>query len=137
MSQLLLRELAAARREAEALMLDTCRADRVARVDDDDDIGDATVVYVDPPVYEGRCKVQTYEPHERVVNIGGASRVLQRYRLDVPWNAGPFRVGDLITITAALSASAVHASESRYRVAGLHEKTLQSAQRLLVEEEVG
>lgn len=131
MSAGLAQALAAGRREAEALMLDSCTIRRVVDVLTDAD-GNDIAVY--ESVYAGRCKVQTYEPYERSPESGGRTVVVQRYSVHVPVGAGPFLPGDVITITA--SRFATHAVGATYRVAGLHEKTFQTAQRLLVDEEV-
>lgn len=121
--------LRAGRKAAERLMVD---AVQIARVSTDlDEWGNAA-----PPavVYEGKAKVQTFEPYESQRESGGASVIQQRYSVHVPWDAGPFRVGDVVTVTAA--ALSAHAVGAEYRVAGLHEKSLQTSQRLLVDEDV-
>lgn len=118
--------------QAESLMVDTCTITRE---------GEGWVVDPDtgrevpaPPttVYEGKCKVQTYEPHERTPDVGGSTEVIQRYHVHVPVTAGPFEVGDVVTITSG--ANDPTTSGRTFRVAGLHEKTWQTAQRLLVDE---
>lgn len=123
--------LMAGRRRAESLMVDRCVIERNVGTDIDDE-GRETPTWAS--VYEGRCKVQTYEPYESERESARAHVVQQRYSVHVPVSAGPFRPGDRVTITAA--AVAFHAVGAKYRVAGLHEKTFQTAQRLLVDEEV-
>lgn len=116
---------------AESLMFDTVRVERGAGQIDDGRGGSVTAFEL---VYEGRAKIQTPENYEKDPVAGGHTFVLQRYAVHMPWDAGPFQVGDRITVTAAqLSAHAVGAI---YRVTGLHEKTMQTAQRVSIEEVV-
>lgn len=94
-----------------------------------------TVVYPLPGAVaplDGRCKVQTYEPHETARESGDHVFTEQRYHLHLPIGAGPVKVGDTATITAA-SADTRLVGKS-YRIAGLHTKSLATAQRLLVDE---
>lgn len=120
----------AGRRAAERLMLDVIRISRVSREGVEDGLGG--VIFPLVPVYEGVGKIQTYEPYEQTPNVGGATLVLQRYSVHVPWDAGVFEPGDTVKVIAARWDIASVGRE--YRVAGLHEKTLQTAQRLLVDE---
>lgn len=76
-------------------------------------------------VYEGRCKVQSFRPYETVVISGGRPVVEQRTEIHVPVGAGPFRVGDVWTVDGF---------DYVFRVGGVDEKSLQTAQRLLVDE---
>lgn len=78
-------------------------------------------------VYEGKCKIQTYEPYEQVLETVQHSAVQQRYSVHIPYGAGPFEVGDIIALAG---------SDRKFRVGGLHEKTYQTAIRLLVDEVV-
>ncbi|MFV2143218.1 DUF6093 family protein [Isoptericola sp. G70] len=52
-------------------------------------------------VYSGPGRVQTYEPHERDVEVGGGSVTVQRYSVHLP--VGPFapEVGDQIEVIAS------------------------------------
>ena len=85
-------------------------------------------------VYAGRGKVQTYEPYESAVaSQAGHTFITQRYSVHVPVDAGQFDVGDRVTI---LRGSGPVEDGVKYRVAGLHEKTFQTAQRLLVDQVV-
>lgn len=122
--------LLAGRRAAEHLMVDACLVERVMGEEAIDEEGRIVVGRV--TVYSGRCRVQTYEPYETARESAGATVIQQRYSVHVPVTAGPFRPGDLVTITGG-SSSAVG---SLYRIAGIHEKTFQTAQRLLVDENV-
>lgn len=120
----------AGRRAAEHLMVDRIIISRVSRVGVEDGLGGETFPLI--PVYEGVGKIQTYEPYEQTPNVGGASIVMQRYSVHVPWDAGVFEPGDVVKVLEARWD--VSSIGREYRVAGLHEKTLQTAQRLLVDE---
>lgn len=115
-------------------MVDTCT---ITRADPDAPwVPDPETGYDVPPppatVYEGRCKVATYEPYEATPDVGGKTVVQQRYSIHVPVSAGPFEVGDLVTITGSANLPAT--TGRTFRIAGLHEKTWQTAQRLLTDE---
>jgi hypothetical protein len=120
---------------AEALMTSTGRFTR-----NDPDAGpdwnEETGKYVDPTltIYEGPCKVQTYEAFESEPDAGGAQRVIQRYYLHVPVSAGPFLPGDRAEIIASPNHLLVG---NVYTVAGPHEKDWQTAQRLLADLDAG
>lgn len=117
---------------AVSMMRDTCRIER--------DSSDEWVITpngreVPAPsvvVYEGPCKIATYQSYEQNPEVAGMTETLQRYAVHVPVAAGPFEVGDLITIAA--SAHRPSSTGRTFRVAALHEKTWQTAQRLLVDE---
>lgn len=120
----------AGRRAAERLMIDLIRVSRVSRVPVEDGLGGVT--YPTIVVYEGAGKIQTYEPYEQTSTVGGATLVIQRYSVHVPWDAGVFEPGDVVQVVEA--AWDIASVGRKYRVAGMHEKTLQTAQRLLVDE---
>lgn len=117
------------RAAAESLMVDSCT---VFRPGGGGWVKDPETGYEVPDegseVYAGPCKVQTYEAFESKRDVGAATVVLQRYTIHVPVGTGPFEIGDVVTVAAR-----VHPARS-FRVAGLHEKSLQTAQRLLVDE---
>ena len=124
------------RRRAEALMVDQCVITRQSGppgpIDPD------TGLREPPPtetVYSGRCKVQTYEPHESKPESGGHVFTVQRYYVHIPVGAGPLKVDDRVEVT--VSQIAPHLVGRRYRVAGLHHKSMSTAQRLLVDEVTG
>lgn len=110
---------ASRRRRALALMTDTCTITRttITRQNGRD-------VAVEQVVYEGRCKVQTYEAYESNPLSGGHTYTVQRYRLDIPLGAGPIEPGDV---------AKVNTYRRSFRIAGGLDKTHQSAQRLPVE----
>lgn len=49
-------------------------------------------------VYEGRCKVQSYESYEVTPSAGEHRFTQQRYQIHLPVTAGPFDVNDVITV---------------------------------------
>ncbi len=115
---------------AESLMVDTFLIERVSTVGVED--GRGGITYPKVTVYEGKGKIQTFEPYGQTPNVGGATFVKQRYYAHIPWDAGEFEPGDVVKLVA--SRFPVSAVGRKYRVAGVHEKTLQTAQRLLVDE---
>lgn len=124
------------RAASEALMTDTCSITRVTG--EPGPIDPETGLRTPAPtatVYTGKCKVQTYEPHESALESGGHVYTEQRYHLHLPIGAGPFEVNDTATVTA--SATDAQLAGAAYRVAGLHNKTYATAQRLLVDEITG
>lgn len=120
------------RAEAESLMTDTVRVLRPVDVEVDPLTGKDVPVYAPDAVYEGRAKVQTYEPHEQTPAVGGHTTVVQRYHVHLPLAAGPFKTGDRVEVLA--SEHNPHLPGTVYRVAGPHEKAQQTAQRVLVDE---
>lgn len=75
-------------------------------------------------VYEGPCKVQTYEAYETNAEAGGHTYVVQRYRLDIPVSAPTLTVGDV---------AKVNSFARPFRVVGELDKTHLTAQRVPVE----
>jgi hypothetical protein len=134
--------LAEGRAAAEAIMLDACTIIRVTGPEGDLDPetglrepAPTETVYPLPGAeapLDGRCKVQTYEPHESAKESGDHVFTEQRYHLHIPMGAGPVAVNDIATITAA--AADPQLVGRSYRIAGLHHKSLATAQRLLVDE---
>lgn len=127
-----LADLALARADEEALMVDACTITRPGAP-----VTDAAGVVTPTTgatVYTGKCRVATYEAHETATPSGGRTRVGQRYKLRIPVGAGPVQVGDIATITAA--AADPHLVGTVYRIAGGFNKSLASSQRLDVDEVV-
>lgn len=125
--------IAEGRAEAEAIMLDTCTITRVTgeagALDPETGLREPAPTST---VYTGKCKVQTYEPHESAKESGDHVFTEQRYHLHLPIGVGPIEVDDTATIlTAAADVQLVGRS---YRIAALHHKSLATAQRLLVDE---
>jgi hypothetical protein len=134
--------LAEGRAAAEAIMLDACTITRVTgpegEMDPETGLRDPApteTIYPLPGAVaplDGRCKVQTYEPHESTKESGDHVFTEQRYHLHLPIGAGPIAVNDTATITEAAADAGLVARS--YRIAGLHHKSLATAQRLLVDE---
>lgn len=107
------------RRRALALMTDRCTISRQVRSRQG---GRDVTTQVE--VYSGPCKVQTFEAYEQTPEGGGHTYAVQRYRLDVPLEAGPVQVGDVATVDSY---------PRPFRIAGTLDKTHQTAQRLPAE----
>ena len=110
------------RRRAEKLMVSHGVCKRVTDLVDPDD---GTTSTTETQVYSGKCKVQSFRPYESVIISGGRPVVEQRTEIHVPVGAGPFQVGDVWT---------VEGFRYPFRVGGIDEKSLQTAQHLLVDE---
>lgn len=125
--------IAEGRAEAEAIMLDTCQITRPTG--EPGPLDPETGLRGPAPtttVYDGKCRIQTYEPHETALQSGDHVFTEQRYHLHIPIGSGPVAVGDTATITASQGDAQLVGRS--YRVAGLHHKSLATAQRLLVDE---
>lgn len=133
------------RRRAESLMVDACVIRRVTGepgpIDPETGLRDpapTTVVYplqgAQSPL-DGRCKIQTWEPHEGKPESGEHVFTVQRYYVHLPIGAGRIQVDDRVEITA--SEAAAQLVGRTYRVAGTHAKSLATAQRVLVDEVTG
>lgn len=122
------------RRQAEARMLDTCVVRRVTGESTDGD-GNVTPTYSEP-LYEGACRVQTYEPQESTADIGGASTVTtQRYSVHIPVGSYAPQIGDVVTLDSA--ALDPQLAGRTYRVVALLHKSQATAYRLGVQEVAG
>lgn len=117
------------REHAESLMRDACTVQRPGDV-----IDRVTGVAQMTTVYDGRCKVQTYEGYEQNPVAGGHQFTVQRYRVDLPVGAFLPEVGDVVTITAAERDQ--HLVGKDYRVSAPFNKTLATAYRCFVDEVV-
>lgn len=124
--------IAAGRRAAERLMVDACIVRRPGETTTDPDTGEPTTPMSE--VYSGQAKVQTYEAQEANPEVGEAVKTVQRYTVHVPVGSFAPEVGDVVEITAA--AMDAQLVGRRYRVAALLHKSLATAYRLGVEEEV-
>lgn len=120
----------AGRALAESLMVDTCRIERPGEAVTDPETGVVSPSFT--LVYEGPCKVQQTLAQSSSVEVGGAVFTAQDTRLDIPVGAGPVAPGDRATmLTGAYNPALVG---NVYRVTDLFETSLQTAQRLRVEE---
>lgn len=112
----------AGRRAALSLMGDKCKISRVIGLASG---ADGWQTHTESVVWEGPCRVQTYEPYEATITAGGHTSVVQRYQIHLPVDTPPLQEGDLVTVDGY---------QRVFRVAGLLQKTFQTAQRLLVDE---
>lgn len=120
----------AGRRMAETLMIDTITVTRLDSTDHDPLTGLGTTV----TVYTGKAKVKSFRPYEQSAEAPAATVITQRYDVHVPATAGPFMVGDVVTVTDSPNQPLLVGDV--FRVAALHETTFQTAQRLLVDDMV-
>lgn len=136
--------MAPKRRRAESLMFDTCviSAPGESVTDPVTDVVTTPLVqlYPDPSWPAGHrwkhgpCKVQTWEAQESNPEAGGGTFTVQRYRIDVPVGSFAPDVGHVVELkTAALDPNL---AGRWYRVAALLHKTMATAYRLGVSEEV-
>lgn len=124
------------RDRAADLMVDACAVTRATGPPGpvDPETGEREPAPVET-VYAGRCKVQTYEPHEAARKSGEHVYIEQRYHLHLPVGTPRLQVGDTATITAAVYDPSLVGRV--YRVAGTHHKSMSTAQRLLLDEITG
>jgi hypothetical protein len=119
------------RRRAESLMVDTCVVrERSTFGPMDDDTGQSTET-VGAVVYEGRCKIQTYEAHESTPAAGQHVWSVQRYSIHLPATV-EVSVDCMVTVTASVLDE--HLVGRRYRVAAFLHKSMATANRLAVDE---
>lgn len=86
-------------------------------------------------VYEGRAKVQSYEPYEQERTAGGATIVVQRVRVDFPVGALTLEPGDVVTVVGSPDDRLLEGKS--YRVPGSAPyKSLATAYRVFVDEVV-
>ena len=117
-------------RDAERMMVDVCRIERPGEVVTDPETGVVSPSF--ELVYEGPCKVQQTLAQSSSQESGGAMFTVQDSRLDIPVGAGPVAPGDRATMLTGVYNPALVGNV--YRVTDLYEKSLQTAQRLRVEE---
>jgi hypothetical protein len=86
-------------------------------------------------LYTGPARVQTYEPVQRDVEVGGGSAAVQRYAVHLPVGSYKPEVNDVVTVTAcALDANLVG---REFVVRGLLHKSAATAYRLVVDDNNG
>jgi len=122
----------AGRREAEALMVDSCDVMRPGETVTDPETGNVTPSSTF--VYSGPCKVQQTISQASNPNAGGHSFTVQDSRVDFPVTAGPLLVDDVVTITASVLDPQLVGREMR--VVELFHKSFATAQRVRVNEVV-
>jgi len=120
----------AGRREAEALMVDSCRITSAGDVVTDPDTGEVTRTRT--TVYEGRCKVQSKDSATSNPEAGGATFTVVSRQVHIPANAAEIHDGYEVEITGSLLNSFTVGKV--YRVAGFTPDTFDTAFRLPVKE---
>ena len=120
----------AGRREAEALMIDTCTITRSGEPVTDPSTG--VVSNGSVQVYAGKCKVQSKDASTATPDAAGASFTVVSRQVHIPANTADVKDGDVVTITA--SALNAHTVGKQYRVEGFTPDTFETATRLPVKE---
>lgn len=96
--------IAYGRRRAEEEMVDACV---IRRGSTDEWTIDPDTGYEVPAgpdtVYEGRCKLQSFVPHESTPDVGGQTVTIQRTMLHLPAGIAPVRPGDDVEMTASIN----------------------------------
>ncbi|ETK36130.1 DUF6093 family protein [Microbispora sp. ATCC PTA-5024] len=91
--------LADGRREALALMRDTCTIERKSGTSFDPTTGKNTATWA--PVYTGPCRVKATAAGNDV-QFGEGEATLHKYEIRLPWDAAPeVRREDRVTVTAS------------------------------------
>ncbi|MDN5546028.1 MAG: DUF6093 family protein [Rhodococcus sp. (in: high G+C Gram-positive bacteria)] len=85
------------RRKAEALMFDKCVIRRVVGETTDRETGKVVPLYQD--MYEGKCKMQSYEGYEQSKTTAETTLTMQRMSCHLPVGAYRINVGDIVEIT--------------------------------------
>ena len=120
------------RTAAEALMLDSCTVERSAGTVTNPDTGKVYPALT--AIYTGPCKIQQTLAQSSNPVAGEHRYTVQDTRWDTPVSAGPFKVGDVVTITAAVLDSQLVGRV--FRVVETFHKSGATAQRTRVEEVV-
>ena len=120
----------AGRREAEALMLDSCDVMRPGEPVTDPDSGAVTDSAT--PVYSGMCKVQSKDSSVATPDVAGASFVVVSRQVHIPAGVADVKNGDVITVTASLLNP--FGVGKRYRVEGFTPDSYETAARIPVKE---
>lgn len=131
-------------RAAERLMVDRVTIGRPGPPMTDPDTGEVTtpeVSFYPAPSWpedhrwkRGPGKVQTYEAYPENAVAGGQVNTEQMYRVDVPVGSCDPRPGDIVTIVEAQIDP--NLAGRKYRVTGLLHKSMPTAYRLRVKEDV-
>lgn len=122
------------RRQAEALMLDTCRIRAVTGETTEPVTGTVTPAY-GPPVYEGRCKIQNQRSFPSTPNAGEHQFTLSPNELHLPVAAsGAVATGHEVVILTSVDPVNVG---RLFRIRSGDRKSLQTALRCQVEEITG
>lgn len=122
----------AGREAAEALMVDTCRIERLTGQVRDEATGQYVPAY--EPVYEGPCKVQTRDVQPLTPTAGDQAVVVTRFEVHVPVSVRGVEVDDVVEVTAVGPVSDPELVGRRFRVAAQFHKSKPTARRFPVEE---
>lgn len=111
-------------------MVDTVRLSTVGA----DTVNESTGAVTAPltSVYEGKGRVQTYEPYEQTSEAGGHTYTTQRYSVHIPVASCAPTVGMVVDVVASVHDA--NLTGRRFRVVALLHKSLSTAYRLGVEE---
>lgn len=103
-----------ARARHERGMIDACTITRraTARAAYDETTG-ATTPPAATTVYAGKCLVTRLTSVPREQSKGGELEYIDRAKVSVPHDAGPFQIGDLVTVTAATNDADLVGQEAR------------------------
>jgi len=115
--------------QAESLMIDTCVVHRPGEPFTDED-GNVTASLT--LLYTGACKIQQTLAQSSNPEAGGHQFTVQDTRWDTPVVAGPFDVGDVVTVVGAVLDPQLVGRV--FRVTEPFHKTGATAQRTRVEE---
>lgn len=124
--------LKSGRAAAERLMVDAARVYRLTGVEVVDPATHA-VVAERALVYEGKCKVQTWEGYESTPKGGGHEFTIQRYQVHFPVGSFQPEVGMIVVITETTFDPLLLGRE--YYVKALLHKSAATAYRLGISED--
>lgn len=126
------RALAAGRRAAERLMVDTCTIRRRTGEATDPVSGEMTPTY--DPVYSGKCRVQqsTGTAQAQAQEAGEANVLLTRFEVQVPMSVTGIQADDEVLVTASVHDPDLPGRE--FLVRGLAHKTHAVMRRIQCEE---
>jgi hypothetical protein len=125
--------LAAAQARAESRMDRPCRVVEWSEVTADPVTG-ADVLVSGPTVYAGRCEVAEADSQPREAEAGTGTVTTQSLQARLPVGTGPYKIGHVVELLDRDARSASAEVVRRLRVAGLHDISHQTSQRLRVEE---
>lgn len=118
------------RRDAESLMVDTCRVERPGKAVPDGRGGTTRPMTL---LYEGKCKAQRPpQSFETTPEAGGHEFSVQSAQIHLPVGAVDARVNDVITVTTSVHDP--HLAGRTFRVSSPPAKSFASADRLGVVE---
>lgn len=109
--------------ERHGLLVGDCVISQVEKNTDDE--GREILVRKDE-IWAGIAKLQSFQPYERTPEVGPTTLTVQRYTLHIEASATGIKVGHMAEIHGRL-----------FRVGGTSDKSLQTMQRLLVDEQTG